>query len=510
LTHTTMVYGKHLVADSDTVIHNGAVIYCGERILAVGSYDDMIKTYNPSTIYGSSEMLVAPGFINAHGHGRGLTDFQLGSTDDVLEAWKYRTYPGLDLYYDTLWRSIQMLESGITSTMHNHNLQNPALSMEEFHTAIDAYENAGIRVAFVPTLIDDNIVLYGQRALFMKDAPLIVRDLVETIEARTKVFSLSAYLQAIEELLASRRSDKVTILHGPLAPQWCKTESLQTIQEHAKSHRLRIHIHILQTILQKEFSRRFRTGSLVEDLAQIGLLGPQTTCGHAIWLTEKDIAILATTQSSVTTHSSCNLRIQSGLSPVRNLLKSGVKVAIGMDDKTFNDQKDFFTEMRLTARLHRLGAYEMLQSPLSSTECYRMSTQWGAEVLDFPHCGSLKPGNQADIILMNYEAMTYPYTYEGHNPLDVMLYRGKPDHIDTVIIAGKHIMKNRVFTDIDRETVIAKLRESIPADYRQRFEKVNSQYRPLKEALSLFYKKNGWYERANQSNSPYYSIHNRE
>ncbi len=393
--------------------------------------------------------------------------------------------------------------------MHNHNLQNPDTALQEFHTALDAYAHARIRVAFVPTLIDDNIVLYGQRDEFMEEASPEIKNLVEAIEHRTSAFSLPLYLQAIDELIASRRSDMTTILHGPLAPQWCQKESLQAIRDHANSHEMRIHIHILQTVLQKEFSRRYRPGTLVEDLAEISLLGPKTTCGHAIWLTDNDIHLLASSQSSVTTHSSCNLRIQSGLAPVRNFLDAGMRVAIGMDDKTFNDQKDIFTEMRLTARLHRLGAYDMLQNPLPSHTCLRMATQWGAELLDFPDCGSLIPGNQADIILLDYAAMTFPYTNPTHTPFDVLLYRGAPSHVDTVIVGGTPVILNKAHTIIDKEAVLAKLLESLPHDYVHRFQAVSNRFRGLKETLSNFYHKNGWYDHTDDLNEPYYRIHNR-
>jgi 5-methylthioadenosine/S-adenosylhomocysteine deaminase len=510
MSETTMVYGKHLIIDAKTAIADGAVVYIDDRIQAVGTYEDMRKEYNPARALGSSDMLVAPGFINAHGHGRGLTDFQLGSTDDVLEAWKYRTYPGLDMYYDTLLRSLQMLESGITTTMHNHNLQNPHNHLEEFNTIIDAYENAGIRAAFAPTLIDDNIVLYGDRDVFMANVPTDIQNTVLAIEKRTKAFDLTSYLQAMDDLIKTRRTDSTTIIHGPLAPQWCRTESLQAIRDHAHTHDLRVHIHILQTVLQKEFSRRYRTGTLVDDLADIGLLGPNTTCGHAIWLSEEDILTLAATQTSVTTHSSCNLRIQSGLSPVRSLLEAGIKIGIGMDDKTIDDRKDFFAEMRLTARLHRLGAYEMLNEPLSTADCYRMATVWGAELLGFPACGTLTPGSKADIILMDYAGMTSPYTYPDHSPQDVLLYRGNPGQVHTVIVNGKIMMQNRIHAHIDREEVEKKLIESLSTYYPENFRTANKKYPQLKQALADFYRTHGWYEEENTGKRPYYFIHNKD
>ncbi len=505
----TMVHGKFLIVDAQTVIENGAIVYSGDQILQVGNYDTLREQYSCSCEYGSDDVIVAPGFVNAHGHGRGLTDFQLGTKDDVLEAWKYRVYPGVNSYYDTMWRAMLMVESGITSTMHNHNLTNPGAFMDEFHTAIDAYKAVGLRVAFAPTLIDDHIVLYGDRDKFLRDAHPDTAAIVLSIEQKTRQFGLAQYLSAVEELMETRKNNFVEIIHAPLAPQWCTQESLEAIAGHAHDHNLRVHIHVLQTVLQREYARRYLPGSMIDYLADVGLLGERTTCGHAIWLTEKDICRLSETGTSVTTHSSCNLRIQSGLSPVRALLNAGIRVGLGMDDKTLNDQKDFFSEMRLTARLHRLGAYRMLDEPLSSSTCFRMATEWSAGIIGFTQSGTLHPGKNADIVLMNYIPMIYPYTYTEHSPMDILLYRGAPQHIQSVIVGGRLIYKDGEHLNVDKEEIAAHLTESLSPDYAARFKEENRKFERLKQSLSDFYQKNGWYDDLENTMHPYYPIHNR-
>ena len=72
MSQTAMVYGKFLIVDADHVIPNGAAVFRGDRILAVGSYADMVAEFAPDRTYGSGDMIVAPGFVNAHGHGRGV------------------------------------------------------------------------------------------------------------------------------------------------------------------------------------------------------------------------------------------------------------------------------------------------------------------------------------------------------------------------------------------------------------------------------------------------------
>jgi len=390
--------------------------------------------------------------------------------------------------------------------MHNHNMINPQNHREEFHRAIDAYEHTGIRVGFAPTLIDANVVLYGDRDEFMKSVSPQVHGLVEKIESKARAFNLQAYLDSMDDLLMTRANHSVHVLHGPLAPQWVKAESLREIRKHADANDLPIHIHLLQTVLQKEYSKRYHQGTLVDYLASLEILGQRTTCGHAIWLTQSDILTLADTGTSVTTHSSCNLRIQSGLSPVRALHEAGVRIGIGMDDKTFNDQKDFFEEMRLVFRLHRLGSYEMLKEPLPASECFRMATEWGAEMLGFPDSVKLLPGYKADIILIDYPALTYPYTYPDHSPIDMIVYRGKPDHVHTVIVAGQVLVDNHQNLKTNKEEIAAKLVEALPKDYPEQYRRENQQFKELKSSLSRFYTDHDWYSKEDPG-IPYYRIH---
>ena len=127
-----IVYGKYLVIDAETIIPSGALFVENDKIADFGKYEEITKKYPADEIIGSSDYMVTPGFVNAHGHGKGITDFQRGAIDNTLETWKFRRYPHIDPYYDTLWSAIKLLESGVTATMHNHNLSDPDNYLEEF------------------------------------------------------------------------------------------------------------------------------------------------------------------------------------------------------------------------------------------------------------------------------------------------------------------------------------------------------------------------------------------
>ena len=136
---TKIIYGKYLVTDYETLIPSGALYVEGDTIVDIGPYGRITAEYRADELIGSSEHLVIPGLINAHSHGKGLTDFQRGQIDDTLETWKFRAYPPVDAGWDTLWNIIRHLECGVTTTMHNHNLMRPEKYAEEFEAVLRTY-----------------------------------------------------------------------------------------------------------------------------------------------------------------------------------------------------------------------------------------------------------------------------------------------------------------------------------------------------------------------------------
>jgi len=504
-----IIYGKYLVADAETVIPSGALFVEDDRIGDLGTYAEITRKYAAEEVIGSSDYLIIPGFVNAHSHGKGITDFQRGAIDNTLETWKFRRYPHIDRYYDTLWTTIRLLESGVTTTMHNHDLVNPDEYHEEFSTTITAYKESGLRLAFAPTLINQNIFIYGDNEEFIRTSPRPVQKLCENILCQIERFGEKEYFQALKELRGSFQSQRVQIMHGPLSPQWVTDEALQRIKQHAEEERMRIHIHTLQTQLQKLYGLKKYGKSLLEHLCGLAFLGENVTCGHCVWLSEKDIRLLSETGTSVTHHPSCNLRVRNGIAPVSALLEKGVVVGIGMDDKELGDDKDFIEEMRLVSKLHRLSSHRLDSKHLLPADCFRMATQYGAEVIGFSSLvGTLKKGKQADIVLLDLRRMSEPFLYSEHNVIDLLVYRGRAIDVDTVLVGGDVLLKHRKLTKVDKHEVVKKLQESIPARYAENFSEENKAYADLRKRVAGYF--DPWYEEIEGiEKAPYYFMNNR-
>ena len=196
------------------------------------------------------------------------------------------------------------------------------------------------------------------------------------------------------------------------------------------------------------------------------------------------------------------------IAPVFALLRQGVPVAIGMDDKELWDNKNFIEEMRLVSKLHRQSSHRLDSMHLKSNEVFRMATEHGARVLGFQgQIGRLAPGMQADVVLLDLTRMQEPFCYEDHHPLDLFLYRGRGIDVDTVLVAGKVLLRERRLTGIDREECLTKLKESVPGNYTEAFRKANTHFPALRARIADWFEP--WFSELEQARiRPFYSMKN--
>ena len=506
----SIVYGKYLIVDWETVVPDGAVYVENGRIADVGKYTDLKQRHTCDQEIGSPEHFVMPGFVNAHSHGKGITDFQRGHLDDTLETWKFRSYPGVDPELDTRWAAVKQLEAGVTTSMHNHDLVDPHSPADEFPAVVEAYKSCGLKVAFAPTLANRNWFVYGDNEAFVNSLPAELRAVCRTRMDRSKVYGPAAYMAAVGTLAANYGGDpQVKIMHGPISPQWVDSDTLKAIKSDADKKNLRIHIHVQQTKLQNLYGYKQYGTSLLGFLDSLGFLDEKVTVGHAVWISEKDIELLAARGVSVTHHASCNLRVRNGISPVFELLKAGVQVGIGMDDKEFGDDKDYLEEMRLISKLHRLPAHRLDSDHLRPKEVFRMATEYGARTLGWEdEVGSLHKGKRADIVLLDARRISEPFVSPSQSPVDLMVYRAGTRDVDMVMADGRLVVEKGKAIHIDRSALVDKLRASLPRDYAGELEQRNRELKALRPYIAEWFA--GWYNEMEAfEGNPFYHFNNR-
>jgi cytosine/adenosine deaminase-related metal-dependent hydrolase len=499
--------GRVVPAHDKAVIHGGAVAVAGEKIEAVGSFEELSAAYPNADVIGGDDFLLMPGLINGHGHGRGLTDFQRGALDNTLESWLFdtRKYVPVSTYDDLALSAIRLLKCGVTTTMHNHLLKNPAEFESEFNEGLQAYRDSGIRVQFNPGVRNDNPFVYGDNASFLNDLP---EELRRVLTAPPPAGSLSAdnFVEAVNNLHAQHNTDMTRIGFGPLAPQWCTDELLLEIRKAAQHLNTPIHVHAVQSIFQKVYGLKFLGKTLVRHMHDIGFLGKGVVIGHCVWPTEDDIGLLAKTGTAVTHHPSCNLRVRNGISPAFHMLQAGVLVGLGLDGKSINDDDDIIQEMKICYLLHRLPSLELDSAHMTSRQVLRMATENNAILLGYDNqLGRLEPGRMADMVLIDYTAMAHPYVDPSHDPIDTLLYRGAGRFVDTVLVNGHVVVQaGRVLT-IDEDAVGRRLAEAASRPRSAKEEAIIKAMDTLKEHVKTYYE--GWTQKVDVD--PYFMINSR-
>ena len=471
---TAIVRGRQVVCritgrDSAEAISDGAVAVQDGEIVEVGRYDELIGRYQPDDVIGSSRHVVIPGLINAH-HHVGLTPFQLGSLDMPLETWIVARWAlrEVDPYLDTLWCAIQMIESGITTVQHNHMAARlpPEVGLyEAAGQVLDAYDESGMRVAFSIFTRDQNHLVYEDDERFLATLPSQLADRArERINARPA--PLDEYLSATAELHARRSGPRTNIFVSPHNVHWCSDDMLTAMSDLARRLKTGFHVHLQETIYQRMYGTRHWSQTPLAHLAELGTLGPEVSCAHGVWLSESDLDILAETGTAICTNPSSNLRLKSGVAPVNRLLERGINVALGIDEAGINDDNDILQEMRVAQKIHREPG---VASPHpTSHDIFRLATSNAARVTFFDDVGTIERGKRADLVLIDIERIEEPYLHPDTDVIDTLIYRGKGLDVDTVMVDGEILLRDKKFLKADKAEVAARLKASLSRELTDR------------------------------------------
>ena len=486
---------------------DAAVVVDGDKIIEVGPYKDLAPRHPGAREIGGSKYLAIPGLVNGHSHGRGLTDFQRGALDNTLESWLLdgRKYLPIETYDDCALSAVRLLKSGVTTTMHNHILKDPAGYDDEFDQAVKAYLDAGMRVQFNPGVRNANPFIYGDNAAFLAGLPDNLREML-TRPLPEGALNGENFVPVTQAMHSKYNSEKCIIGFGPLAPQWATDELLKQVRAAADELSAPIHVHAVQSIYQKMYGLKQLGKTLIAHMNDLGFLGPGLVIGHCVWPTEEDIKMMADTRTGVTHHPSCNLRVRNGIAPAWHMLRAGVRVGLGLDGKSINDDDDFLQEMKVCYLLGRLPSLELDSPHLTARDVFKMGTENSAALLGFGDLvGRLEPGRLADLALLDYEKICWPFVDPGQDPVDVLMYRANSRHVDTVMVGGQIVVQDGRVVTVNEEEIGQRLAESVSRPRTETELAVASAMDVLKAAVKKYYA--GWTEQPELK--PFYKVNSR-
>jgi 5-methylthioadenosine/S-adenosylhomocysteine deaminase len=463
-----LVRGRHVITDASAgdagVLDDSAVLVSGSRIAAVGHWGTLRRRHPRAQVVGNGKQLLMPGLVDAHSHGRALSPIQKGVLNDYLENnlldWAFMPVFDPELMAGlAVWRH---LRSGCT-TMHHMGFDTEGpQARARCEAALRTYLRGGLRVAFAPGVRNvDKLVL--DSVSFLETLPPGLKTFAEPLVHIDSPRMEEEYFALFAHLHARFASEDTRVLLSPSWAQACTERFL--VRAKATADRLGkvpIHMHCVQTPIQKAFSFRKYGKSAVAWLDELGLVDENLALGHAIWVTEDDIDRLATRRASVTSHPSCNLGMRNGLAPIYAMHRRGVNVAMGLDDKTINDDEDAVMELRMLHKLHRVPDYDLRTPPLSAYDVLRMGTVNGARALGFGgQVGALAPGMKADMILVDLDrVLRDPWLTEDLPIAEAFVHRAMGEDVHTAIVGGRVVMEARRLTTLDVDALYREIRKA--------------------------------------------------
>ena len=390
---------------------------------------------------GGEDLLALPALVNAHDHGYGLRPLALGGADDALECWiaSLSGRPTIDPRLEAAVAFGRMACSGIGATVHCHNSLAADRLPEEAAGVARAADDVGLRVAFSCPILDRNAFVYGdQRALLPGlDPP----DRARLAEAASRAGPAVRQVEQVESIARALQNERFQVQYGPIGPQWCQDATLERIARASADHGRRVHMHLLESRRQREWlDFAYGPGGIVRHLDEVGLLSPRLTVAHGVQLTESECALLAERGVTVAVNTSSNLRLRSGVAPLARFIARGVRFGFGLDGGTHDDDQDYFRDLRLTWRLHNGTG---LDPALPPARLFEAAFRDGGRVIDgSTDYGTAAPGARADLVALDYAAMSADFVAGGQDEVDVLLTRATARHVRRLVVDGRDVVRD--------------------------------------------------------------------
>jgi 5-methylthioadenosine/S-adenosylhomocysteine deaminase len=312
--------------------------------------------------------------------------------------------------------------------------------------AIQAMRDLGLRHVVSLTMTDKNY----EDTIPLGDTDPELNDEIKRMSA-SEAKSTRDWLDDCSAFIESFHDPKklTTCCPGPSAVQRCSDELLTGCSEMARQQGLPMHIHLAETKAQAMQGRKIYGHSLLRHLDALGIVGPRLSCAHSIWIEEDDVNLLAERGATPVHNPASNLRIGSGLAPVKQFLAAGVRVALGTDGAASNDGQNMFDAVRLSALIHNQAGSDYNQW-IAPAQVLAMATRNGARAFGLDG-GMLAAGKLADIVLLQRDRTAFTPL---NDVMSQLVFCENGGDVDSVIVNGEVVVENGRLTKVDEPEVL--------------------------------------------------------
>ena len=433
----------------DTVLPRGDLVIEGSRLAYVGPPDPQWRAQPFDQVLDGARHIALPGLVNAHTHTY-ATLFR-GSFERVpLDLWLIRMRAPTSrlspeqLYLSSLVSGIEMLRTG-TTTCLDHYFGNTALPDAGVPQEMAAMDAVGMRAAVAYVLAD----LKWEETLPVDPAAVAAAGpAAARVTARETAQSLAAAEAFFSQYVG--RYPRLRCLVGPSAAHRLSDALFAGCRALADRFGVGLHLHLAEAKSHAVQGRQRFGRSLVGRLDTLGVLGPDVSLAHCVWLDDDELRLIAARDATAVHDPGSNLKLGSGVARVRRMRELGVRVALATDGPCSSDHFNMWEVLRLAAMLHNSNQIDY-RDWLAARDILRMATIEGARACGLQaEIGSLEIGKRADVVLLSRDSYALA---AANDPFIQLVYCETGASVDTVFVDGEMVVRDGRCTRVDEREV---------------------------------------------------------
>jgi 5-methylthioadenosine/S-adenosylhomocysteine deaminase len=431
--------GAVLTQDAQGQVYEpGYVVVEDDRIRAVGPGQPPDRDRLASEADGvidATRMAVMPGLVNAHSHL--FQTFVRGLADDkpLLQWLETAIWPVMhavteeEMYLASLLGLVENVRSGATSVIDNLYIHtNPGNADAVFRAA----KEVGTRLMLARGWADMNY-----HEAFMEKPDRIISE-----------------TERIMDTWHGAANGRLRVQLGPVIPWGCSDETMKRTYALAQEWGVGTHIHTAESKPEVDMVLEQRGLRHVEWLEAIGCLGPSTQLVHSVWLSDEEIELIARRDAIIVHCPVSNMYLASGIAPITKLRQMGVSVALATDGPGSNNSQDMMEVLKFTACLQKVGTLDAMS--VLPEDVLDMAARGGARAMGLEQeIGSLEVGKKADITLVDLNAS---HIMPVHRVPSALVYNANGGDVDTVIVNGRVLMRDKQVLFLDEEALLEECR----------------------------------------------------
>jgi guanine deaminase len=400
--------------------------------------DTIAEIGTPQVPAGTKEIdargkLLHPGLINAHMHGHGNLAKGMGDrwTLELLTRRRGRTATAargqVPQHADRRGRDVMKGCTGCYDLMAEF----PTPSAGAPEAVGRAYSDAGMRAVVAPMVAD---LSFSKRSRGSWALPPPLQKEVERPRHRTG--RASEHAQGAARLRFDRDDPPAV---APTIPLHCTDDFLKDCGNLAREYGTGLQTHLSESKVQAVSAQKKYGKSLAAHMDALGLVGPNFTAAHGVWLDDEDMLRLAGRGASVAHNPGSNMRLGSGIADMRRMLECGINVGIGTDGASSSDNLNMYEAMRIASLASKVRGPDW-QQWITTKEVLEAGTVGSARALGFEKLGRLAPGYKADIVFLDLGNVNWIPLNDAVNAL---VHTEDGSAVHSVMVGGRIMLENR-------------------------------------------------------------------